>query len=202
MSNAVLPSFPGLTWNTTRRPVFSTVVKKSVSGREFRASHYAYPLWQYKLTYEVLRARSALTEMQILAGFFNARSGSFDTWLYNDPDDNAVNGQPFGTGDGTQVAFQLVRSFGGFTEPVYDVNTTAGLAQVYVAGVLKTKDVDYTLSPTGLVTFGTAPTAGQALTWTGAYYWRCRFMQDQLEFNQFMKMFWELRTLEFITVKP
>lgn len=197
MSNSVLPSFPGLAWNVVRKPIFNTVTKKSVSMREFRASLTAYPLYQYKLTYEVLRARSALTEMQQLAGFFMQRSGSFDTWLYTDPDDNTVTAQGFGTGDGTTLAFQLVRSFGGFTEPVYDLN---GSPSIYKAGTLQSSGV--TISSTGLVTFTVAPTPGQALTWTGSYYFRCRFLADQLEFNQFMKQFWELRTMEFITVKP
>jgi uncharacterized protein (TIGR02217 family) len=197
MSNSILPSFPGLTWNVMRTPIFNTAVKSSVSMREFRASLTAYPVWQYKLTYEVLRARSALPEMQQLAGFFLQRSGSFDTWLYTDPDDNTVALQGFGVGDGTTTQFQLVRSFGGFTEPIYDIN---GTPSIYKAGVLQGSG--YSINATGLVTFTVAPTGGQALTWTGSYYFRCRFLKDQLEFNQFMKQFWELRTMEFKTVKP
>jgi len=135
--------------------------------------------------------------MQQLAGFFLQRSGSFDTWLYTDPDDNTVALQGFGVGDGTTTQFQLVRSFGGFTEPIYDIN---GTPSIYKAGVLQGSD--YSINATGLVTFTVAPTGGQALTWTGSYYFRCRFLKDQLEFNQFMKQFWELRTMEFKTVKP
>lgn len=199
MSNSVFPSFPGLTWNVVRRPKWSTVTKKSVSGREFRAAQYSYPIWEYKLSFEVLRARSALPEMQQLAAFFNARQGSYDTWLYTDPDDNTVTTQLFGTGDGVTTQFQLVRAFGGYTEPVFDVN---GSPSIYKAGTLQTISTHYTISSSGLVTFVTAPTVGQALTWTGSFYWRCRFMQDQLEFNQFMRQLWELKTLEFTTVKP
>lgn len=35
-----------------------------------------------------------------------------------DPNDNAVVAQPVATGDGGTTVFQLVRTFGGFTEPV------------------------------------------------------------------------------------
>lgn len=202
MSDSVLPSFPGLTWNVMRKPVFSTTIKTSVSGREYRRQNYLYPRWQYKLSYDILRSRSVLPEMQQLAAFFNARSGSFDTWLYSDPDDRTATAQSIGVGNGTTTTFQFVRSFGGFTEPITSVDVTGGLALVYVNGVLKVKDVDYTLSPTCAVTFVVAPPAGHAVTWTGAFYWRCRFTADQLDFNQFMRQFWELRTLEFITVKP
>lgn len=373
MSDAILPSFPGLTWNVVRKPQWSTVTKTSVSGREFRAAQYSYPIWRYKLTYEVLRASNALPEMPQLAAFFNAHRGSWDTWLYSDPDDNAVIAQQFGTGDGSTKAFQLVRSFGGYVEPVFDLNgvpvvtfggqnanlvmnssfenrdglnrpygydqynnaaisttftapagrtggvafglkanaatvstfgilswiwtndpapfkggvragmwqagatytlsfyakkvngaawggmqlgwnvppssisspsnpvlTTAwqryvftftmgasvepggsiyisvqgntalddeihiddlqviygGSVAAYVAG-----DQSYTINA-GLVTFDQAPGAASALAWSGSFYWRCRFLQNHLEFNQFLKQLWDLKTLEFTTVKP
>jgi len=199
MSNAVFPSFPGLTWNSVRKPQWATVTKTSVSGREFRAAQFSYPLWRYKLSYSVLRGSTALPEVQQIAAFFNARSGSFDTWLYSDPDDKTATAQLFGTGNGTATAFQLARSYGGYTEPVFDLN---GAPAIFKAGVLQTVGTHYTVSATGLVTFVAAPANGAALTWTGNYYWRCRFLQDALELNQFLRALWELKTLEFVTVKP
>ena len=199
MSNAVFPTMPGLSWNVVRRPRWSTVVKQSVSGREFRAAQFSYPIWEYELSYEVLRGSSALPEVQQLIAFFNARSGSYDTFLYTDPDDKSATAQQFGTGDGTTKSFQLVRAFGGYTEPVYDVK---GTPSIYVAGSLKATPADYSISSTGLVTFVNAPTSGQILTWTGNFYWRCRFMQDEAEFTQFLWQLWELKRLTFRTVKP
>lgn len=199
MSNAVFPTLPGLAWNVTRTPVWSTVVKTSASGREFRSQMYSYPIWRYSMSFEVLRANAAFPEMQQLVAFFNSVNGSFDTFLYNDPDDNATLSQGLGTGDGTTKTFQLVRYFGGYTEPVWDVN---GAPLVYVNGVLQTLTTHYTISATGLITFVTAPPVGQAVAWTGNFYWRCRFLQDSLEFNQFMRQLWELRQVQFTTVKP
>ena len=49
---------------------------------------------------------------------------------------------------------------------------------------------------------GLAPTAGQVLTWSGSFYWRCRFKQSQIEFEQFMKQLWSARAVEFTTCKP
>lgn len=202
MSNAVLTLPPGLAWDSTRDPVWSTSVKTSVAGREYRNSNYSYPLWKYKLKFEFLRARAAFPEMQALAAFYNARSGAADTWLHNDVDDNSVTAQQFGVGDGTTKIFQLVRSFGGYTEPVFELNAAP---QIYVNGTLKTITTDYTvtmLGGAGVVTFVAAPAAAAVLTWTGTYYWRCRFMADNLTFQQFMRQFWALGALEFITVKP
>lgn len=196
MSNEVLPSFPGLSWGVQRKPVFSTTVKTSVSGREFRRQNYLYPRWQYRLVYEVLRARPSLQEMQTLAGFYMRHSGAFDSWLYSDPDDNAVTGQAIGTGNGTNKFFQLVRSFGGYTEPV--IEPVPGSAVVYSNGIAITG----TFNSTGGFTADVAPPNGRAITWSGFFYWRCRFLADQLDFEQFMYQFWKLGQLEFITVKP
>lgn len=198
MSNAVFPNLPGLRWGQTKTPMWSTKVQKAASGRELRAAYYSYPLWKFRLSYEVLRA-NALAELQTLVGFFNARQGSFDTFLYEDPDDKAVTGQVFGLANPSQPRYQLVRDFGGFVEPVLALK---GAPAIFVGGVLKQADVDYTLSSTGLVTFLTSITGGAALTWTGGYYFRCRFLQDSAEFEQFMRQLWTAKTVEFQSVKP
>lgn len=197
MSNSIFPSLPGLSWNVVRQPVWNTVVQTAASGREYRAAMWTYPKWSYKLSYEVLRGRSALPEMQTLAAFFNGHRGSWDSWLFRDPDDYLVANQNFGTGNGSNKAFQLVRAFGGYIEPVFE----PGAYTVYLNGAAQTLNTHYTQS-NGLITFVTAPASGAMLSWSGTFYWRCRFVQDQLEFNQFMRQLWELSRVEFITVRP
>lgn len=197
MSDAVFPSLPGLKWNIKRSPMWKNHKAESVSGKELSVALMAYPNRKYQLAYEVLRA-GAEAELQQLEGFFNSRRGSHDTWLYNDPDDNSVTDQSFGTGDGSKVAFPLLRARGGFLEPVQAVN---GVPTIEVDGVAKTLTTDYTISALGVVTFTAAPALGAALTWSGAYYWRCRFTLDSLDFDQFMQDLWQLQRLEFRTVK-
>lgn len=200
MSNAIFPTLAGLKFGVTRTPTWNTTRKTSVGGREFRAANMLYPTYRYKLAYEFLRdLRSGVDELRTLVGFFNARQGSFDSFLFNDTDDNSVTAQNIGTGNGSTTQFQLTRTFGGFTDPVYDVN---GTPLIYKAGALQTLTTHYTLSSTGLVTFVTAPTAGQAITWTGGYYWRVRFEQDATEFEEFMNQLWQARSVELRTVKP
>lgn len=199
MSTQVFPTFPGLTWDIKRSAMNSTVMKSSPSGREFRVAMYSTPRYKYTLNYEVLRGGNAFTEWQQLVGFFNARAGSFDTFLLADPNDGSVSGQVFGAGDGVTTAFQLVRTLGGFVEPVYAVSGTPSIS---VAGVVKTAGTDYTISASGLVTFTAAPAAAAALTWTGNFYWVVRFDKDQLEVGQLMQQFFEARAVTLITVKP
>lgn len=121
MSNAVFPSILGVAWDAKKTPVFATKIQSAVSGKELRLAYMATPLWQYTLNYEVLRS-DARADLQTLLGFFLARQGSFDSFLYTDPNDSAVAAQLFGVGDGTTTAFQLLKSYGGYNEPVQSVN--------------------------------------------------------------------------------
>lgn len=175
------------------KPQFSTKVQRSVNLTELRTSLTPYPLWTISLAYEFLRDNTTNNELKQMVGFFLQRKGAFDSFLYNHPDDNAVTAEPFGTGNGATLSFQLTRAFGGFAEPVTNVN---GAPVIKVAGVTKTVGTDYSISATGLVTFTAAPTG--ALTWTGSYYYRVRFLQDEAEFNQFLKKLWDLKKLEFV----
>jgi uncharacterized protein (TIGR02217 family) len=192
MSNVVFPVLPGLGWSVTKTPHWSTVIQKAVSGKELRAALMSYPLYRIALTYEVLRAGAAYAELQTLIGFFNNRQGAFDSFLYDDTSDNTVTAHSFGTGNGSTTAFQLVRALGGNTEPVMNLNSNPS---IYVAGALKTPTTDYTLN-NGMVTFAAAPANGAALTWTGGYYYRCRFLQDSADFENFLYQLWTLKKLE------
>ncbi len=50
------------------------------------------------------------------------RAAFRDTFLYTDATDNTVIAQSIGTGNGSTTTFQLVRSFGGFVEPILAPN--------------------------------------------------------------------------------
>lgn len=199
MSNAVYPVLPGLSFNVGRTAIFKTDVKSTPSGREFRGAQMSSPLYRYSLIYELLRDTTAFQELRTLLGFYNARQGSFDSFLFSDPDDNSVTAQAFGLGDNNTTLFQLVRALGGSVDPVYDTNNAP---VIYISGVAKILGTDYVTNSTGGVTFYTAPASGSVISWTGAYYWRCRFLQDELSVEKFMQSFWQAKKVEFITVKP
>ena len=198
MSNLVYPTLAGIAFGNTKNPTFLTKTQRSVSGVENRVSMRAYPLWEFELSYEFLRTTTTLTELQTLLGFFMSRQGSFDSFLFSDPTDNTVTAQSIGTGTGSLTTFQLARTYGGFTEPVQNVNSTVAAAKIYVNGTLQTLTTNYTLSATGLVTFVTAPANAAAITWTGSYYYRVRFMDDVAQFSQMMNNLWELKKISFV----
>lgn len=183
-----------------KKPQWNSRVQRSTGGMELRASYYSLPIWRWTLLFNVLRQDTGFTEFATLANFFNARSGMFDTFLYDDPTDDLIaasSPMAFGTGDGATTVFQLTRTLiaGGLAEPIYNLN---GAIAVYKNGVLFAPGYSVTA---GAVTFSSAPAGGVALTWSGAYYWRCRFDQDSADFENFASLNWKLSGLSFVNVK-
>lgn len=199
MSQAVFPTIPGLTWPVNRKPMFNTNTQRALSGRELRITYQLYPLYQYTLNYEFLRDTVAFPEADTLIGFYLARQGSFDSFLFDDITDNTVTDMQFGVGDGATTGFQLTRAFGAggntFAEPVQNVHT---LTNIKKAGVTQTNPANYTIDANGFVTFAVAPANLAALTWTGTYYMRCRFLSDSIDMSQIYSNIWEMKKLEFI----
>jgi len=57
------------------------------------------------------------------------------------------------------------------------------------------------LFPNGLVTFATAPAAGAKLTWTGNFYFRCRFDEDEWpDLEEFVSLIWSQSSFKFRSV--
>ena len=201
MSDAVFPVLPGIAWNTVRTPTWQTRIQTAVSGRETRQSDWSYPRYAWEVSYDFLRSSPTFTELQTLIGFVNARQGSFDSFLYTDDDDNAIANQQIGTGDGVTTTFSLVRSFGGFIEPVSRVNAIGAVA---IAG---TPTTSYTMTDDAgnesgsSITFATAPPSGDAITASFNYYWRCRFTDDTTDFTKFLYGMSSVSSLKFMSVK-
>jgi hypothetical protein len=56
------------------------------------------------------------------------------------------------------------------------------------------------IAANGVVTFNVPPPDGAAMTWTGAFYRRCRFEGDQLDTTKFMRDLWEAKKVELLSV--
>jgi uncharacterized protein (TIGR02217 family) len=194
----IFPILAGLEYPVVRTPIFKTLTQETASGMETRAALQLYPRWQWTLSFNFLRD-DGTDEFHILLGFFLARRGSFENFLYLDPDDNAVDRQQIGIGDGSNRVFQLVRTLGGYTEPVL----TPILTTIYIGGVALSTS-DWTsggdLGP-GQVKLNSAPAHGVSVNATFSYWWPVRFLADQYDFSKFMNRLWEQKKLDFISVK-
>ena len=203
----IYPKLTGETVPVVRRAVFSTIVQKSAAGLEVRVGEYSYPVWEWEIPYSWLSAEAAVADWQKLAGFYNAAFGQFSAFLYDDPLDNATtlpdagSATPnvIGTGDATTTKFQLGRTLNGIFEPVYDVNSTISAPSIYLGATLQSSG--YTISSTGLVTFGSAPGSGVQVKADFKYYWRVRFADDMQEFGNFAGRWWEAQSVKLRQVK-
>lgn len=198
MGNAVFPEFPGLKWGRKKTAVWSTGTQKSASGREFRTAYYTYPQWRFSLSFEVLRTKASVNELEKLAGFFNARKGSFESFLYEDPADNAVTDQPVGNTVQGVARYQLVRSMGGFIEPV---SAAKERPAIKVGGTALAYGRDYTVTDKGVLVFNTPQPPGRPITWTGGFYFRVRFTSDTVDFENVLGSLWAAKKIEFTSVK-
>lgn len=172
-----------------------------VSGREARTPFYSYPLYEFELSFEGLDSAGAWPSLgsgslQSLMGLFLQCQGQLGTFLYTDPADNAVMGQAIAIGDGSTTTFTLVRTLGGFTEPV---SWAATVANVKLNG---TPTSAWTLTEPNTLTFATAPAGGAAIAADINYAFNCRFLDDQNDFENFMAGLWTVQSLKFRSVKP
>ncbi len=129
-----------------------------------------------------------------------------DTYVTETLSGTLVNGYS-GTTDGSQTVFQLYRTsrITGSLVLVEAIDAlsanSAGIGSpnpfaLYLDGTLVNPTL-YTLSQYPLqVTFGSAPTAGQALAWSGNFAYVAKFVDDTIDLNQFVQNLYELQRLD------
>lgn len=198
MSTAIFPPLVGLGWSVKRSPMWKTRVQEAISGKETRIADWSFPRWRWELAYDFLRGDAGHGEFQALAGFFNQRQGMFDDFLYQDADDFGATGQLIGTGDGTTRAFQLIRALGGFIEPIIAPNV---VSNVYLAGIVQSPSAYTVDSTSGIVTFTSAPAAATVVSADFTFYFRCRFVDDSMDFEKFMSQLWRAKKLALVSLK-
>ena len=190
MSNLVYPTgLLGLKFPVVRRTLWQTMLDVSPSDRVATLQLQPYPLYEWELEYEWLDDSIAESVMKTLLGFFNQHQGGFDSFLFTDPVFNAVTNEQIGTGDGLTKDFQttaVYRNTGGpgRADIIQEFNGTP----VYqVSGA----SASHTLNPAGVVSFLTPPALNAPITWSGSFFYRVRFKNNNLALSEFMHQWWE-----------
>jgi hypothetical protein len=189
VSSTLFPTLPGLAFPVKREVTYKTLNDESLSRRVGALALQQYAVRQWALPFSVLRDNLSPSELRTLHGFFNSLRGRYDSFLYLDPIYNTVTVEPFGTGDGLTRAFQMIATFknaGGPGGPDI-IQNFVSLPTLFINGGAPSP---YVLGPSGIVTFTTAPSPGDKLTWSGSFYYRCHFMDDTMELTQFMNQLW------------
>src|SRR5260370_30319692 len=205
MSNFIFPTLVlqggSRGWLIKKGPVFSTTVNTPASKRgELRVSTTPFCLWEFEMTFPLLQGKlnDPTSFLAKVVGFYAQMQGQANDWLYDDPYDDTIPASApaaFGVGDGVTTAFQLTRPIGGYNDIIQKLN---GAPIIYNAGVATTA---FTITALGVVTFNSAPASGNVLSWSGQFYFRCRFLKDALDqLRQIAPNFSDIQTLEWISV--
>ncbi len=199
-----LPVLAGLGWSRHKKPGFSTRIASHVSGREVRVALMEYPLYEFEAVYDGLASNATAAfaglgagSLQNLMGFFLQLQGQFGTFLYTDPDDCTVTAQAFGTGTGAATSYTMMRSLGGWLEPV---GWVTAITNVYLNGTAQAGSAYY-LTPPNTLVFTSAPGHGVTISADFSYAFNCRFLDDQMDFEEFMSGLWRLESMKFRSVK-
>ncbi len=201
MPPPVFPNLAGQGWSVHKRPGFSTRTATHVSGREVRVPFFSFPLYEFELMFEGLDSDGSFpglgaSSLQSLMGLYLQARGSYGTFLYTDPTDSAATAQLLGIGDGSRTAFTFQRTLGGAIEPVSYVTS---VSNVYLNGIDQPSGWSFTAPRT--LTFSVAPENGVTVTATFTYAFECRFLDDQVDFENFMSGLWKVESLKFRSVK-
>lgn len=203
----------GLSWPVVESPEFSTGIKRASSGRELRTAYRSKPLWKIALRYEYLKDATRDQDpflnymVQRLLGFITKQWGGLKNFLFLCPENCEAVDEQFGIGDGATKVFQLKRTIGsGVDSLTENVQNVKYLYDVKIGGKSVNGHVDNVtvinnpcvVDTFGVATFSTAPANGAALTWTGEYFYRCRFAGDADDFTNFADKLWALAGLPLV----
>lgn len=109
-----------------------------------------------------------------------------------------ASGAALGTGDGSTRAFVVSRAIGGYSERV---QALTGAPTVYANGVAVSGSLYAVSILPATITFTTAPAVGVALTIDFSAAHVARFVDDDLDFEEFVAGFWAAKTLKLETVR-
>ncbi len=169
---------------------------------------YAVTLYEFELTIDGLDSAGAfpglgVNSLQALMGLYLQCQGQAGTFLYVDPTDNTqaafISTTP-ATGDGVNTVFALNRTLGiGANIETEPVSWITGTPVVHDNGVAAGA---FAVNAGNTITFTTAPASGHAITATCAYAFNCRFLDDQMDFEEIMNGLWQVQSLKFRSVRP
>lgn len=172
------------------KSTWETTIIKLGGGGEQRAV-----LWSDALRiYDGKTPTLTLVQYLQIEKHFNGRRGQGRSFPARDRSAYQATVEAFGVGDGITAAFQLSVASGDSgnaynreiylpDNPILVYDNATPVVEGAGAGKFT---VPYTGANAGLVTFGTAPTAGHVLTWTGTYTIPVRYSVKSLDPSLFI----------------
>jgi hypothetical protein len=206
-ANGPIPLFPTLPEGFPLRisPVLDTVIGTTKSLREMRVPLQVYPIWDIELLFEELRDQTQNQTVYAPFAGYQEYMELVQTWLmmygqtgvfaFNCPWDNSRTDQAIGVGDGVTLGFVAYRTWGqGTLATLAPVGAINAITAVYFNGSA-VSPATYTVQRNALV-FVDPPAAGVVITMTFSYYYLCRFVEDEQDFEEWSKNRWAVKSLK------
>lgn len=165
-----------ISYGSSGGPEYATDVVVSSNGYERRNVNWE----QARARYNVAHGVKTKAQLDTLIAFFRARKGRAFGFRFKDWTDFQAT-ETLGIADGVQTQFQLIKSYvnGAVTETRIIKKPVTGSIQVYRNASLQSAGVSVD-STTGIVTFATAPAAGQIISASFEFDVPVRFDTDRL----------------------
>ena len=166
---------------------FLTVVSEGESGKEQRYQKWLTP----KRTFRVkLDARQA-TETDSIWRFYTRMKGSFDTFLFQNPNENPVTAETVGSGDGVKSVFYLGKAVDFATGDLIVVSGSEAITRSVKGTGDYLSFTTYTIdNTTGAITTNAVFPSGDVMRANYKFQYRCRFKDDNLERSAFTGELW------------
>lgn len=168
---------PKVAYGASGGAEFNTSVTTTFGGFEQRNVN-----WQKaRGRWDVSTGIKNKVDMDAVQAFFRARFGKAYGFRFKDWADYQAVGQNLGTGNGTQTAFQLTKTYtsGGNSYAREIKKPVSGTVKIYLNAVLQGSGYTVDLT-TGVVTFTAAPGAGIIVSADFDFDVPARFDTDQL----------------------
>ncbi|MGH9609439.1 MAG: DUF2460 domain-containing protein, partial [Bryobacteraceae bacterium] len=187
----IFPTFAGIGWPVTFSPLWNNQIQKTVTGRAVAVTYQQFALYTLKVQFSYLSSN----DFNNLMGFFNIQGANLTPFLFDaGPGNDSVVEEGIGQGDGSTQVFQLLRSFGGYVEPVA---ACFGTCTAYVNGSPVTAIFNNPVD--GYVTLNSAAAAGTVVSWSGQYYLKVRFSKGSEDIDEFVSQLYSTKSIQLET---
>lgn len=175
---------------------YLTIISESESGKEQRFQKWLRPRRTFRIK---LEARQA-TETDQIWRFYTRHKGPYDTFLFQNPNENPVTAERFGSGDGVKSVFYLGTSVDMSTGDLIltpaslTVQRSTGGTGDFLSFSAYTAD-----EPIGQLTTNVSLPSGDVLRANYNFRYRVRFKENMLSREIFAASLWRFG-LELIEV--
>ncbi|MFK7762760.1 MAG: TIGR02217 family protein [Roseobacter sp.] len=202
--------FPAaLSFGSVGGPERRTDVVTISNGFEERNSPWAHS----RRRYDAGVGMRSLDDVETMIAFFEARYGQLYAYRWKDwsdyrsrkpSQDISATDQLLGTGDDTQTTFQILKSYqsGAYSYARPISKPVADTVKAAVAGIELAVGTDFTIDDTtGIITFVTAPSAGEEITAGFEFDVPVRFDTDSIQTSVASFQAGEIPTVPIIEVR-